>query len=181
MLTVSPCCSSSFIPLSPLSTSIVSLFPLYRLFPLWSLFGVGLDINSHQRGGLPKYEEHKVLSAPGFGENPSGEGPSGQESTCPGKGLWILPKCGSQAPESEEETSSRVRAPPLTTANPDSDFAEEKASSCSEGVIRRGRGRASPGSLPLRGLMLCNFSGWPRLLKTAEAQLIKCIFTVEII
>lgn len=95
----------------------------------------------------------------------------------PEKGLWILPKSGCQAPESEEETSSRVRVPPLTTANPDSDFAEEKGSSCSEGVIRGGRAQASPGTLPLRGLMLCNFSGLPRLLKTAEAQLIKYIFT----
>lgn len=39
VLTVSPCCSSSFISLFPLSISIVSLFSLCRVFSLWSLLG----------------------------------------------------------------------------------------------------------------------------------------------
>lgn len=100
--------SSLFLSLSsPFSPSVIS-------FHCGLCLEIGLDINSHQRSVLPKGEERKVLSAPGFGEDPSGEGPWGQASTCPGKGLWILLKCGSQAPEGEEEARSRVRAPPLT-------------------------------------------------------------------
>lgn len=98
-----------------------------------------------------------------------------QERVC-----GFSPGTGCQASESKEELSLRAKAPPLTIMSPDSGFAEERARPCALRNHQNGEGTGFTGALPQRG-SCCVIPQVTRLLKTAEVQLIKCSFIVEII
>lgn len=165
--------------LSPLSLPL-PFFSSITSFHYGLCLDIGLDINSHQRGDLPKGEERKVLSVPGFGENPPGEGPSGQEFP-PRKRSVDSPQVWVPGPWER----GRVK---LKSESPTTYHGESRLRLCWRerilvlwGSDQKREGAGFTWDSSTEGLMLCNFSGWPRLLKTAEAQLIKYIFTVEII
>lgn len=107
-----------------------------------------------------KLENSRYCPCPGFGENAPGEGLSGQESP-PRRGSEFYPRTRSQAPGSKEESRPRAKTPPPARAIPDSPFAEGKAQprALRKRLQEGGRARASPGTLPLTGFMLCHLSG----------------------
>ena len=89
------------------------------------------------------------------------------------------PGAGPQAPESKEEPSPRVEAPPPSVVRPDSGLAEERARPRALGGRQKAEGpgftrtlaqRASQGAVPQV----------THLLMTAEARLIKHSSVMEI-
>ena len=83
-------------------------------------------------------------------------------------------------PQSKEEPSPRLKAPPPSVVRPDSGFAEERARSHALRDRQKGEGPGFTQTLTQRGSQRV-IPQVTHLLKTAEARLIKYSSIMEII
>ena len=170
-----------------LSLLLCSSLPPPHLYPSFSLYCLPptmllvltLDMNDHRRGHLPEIGDCAVVASPRFWENPWRRavrtGTVTLESIC-----GFSPGTGFQAPESKEEPSPRLKAPPPSVVRPDSGFVEERARPCALRDHQKGEGPGFTQTLTQRGSQRV-IPQVTHLLKTAEARLIKYSSIMEII
>ena len=160
-------------PTSPPLPFFSPLLPPPRHAPC---FGAGCGRSS--RGHLPEVGDCTVLASPRFWEKPWRRAVRTGTVT-PGRVCGFSPGAGSQAPESKEEPSPRVGAPPPSVVRPDSGLAGERARPRALGGREKAEGpgstrtlaqRASPGAVPQV----------THLLTTAEARLVKHSSIMEV-
>ena len=170
-----------------LSLLLCSSLPPPHLYPTLSLYCLPptmlpvltLDMNDHRRGHLPEIGDCAVLASPRFWENPWRRAVRTGTVT-PERVCGFFPGTRSQVPESKEETSPRVKAPPPSAVRPDSGFAGERAWPRALRDHQKGEGPGFARTLTQRGSQRV-IPQVTHLLKTAEARLIKYSSIMEMI